>query len=332
MKTKTRPTKDQKATKHERRNAFETYVTRGKDALTPHQEKLISNRALGSSPTAGGVTVPNSFLNLLEAALKQSSFLDVATVIETETGAALPHPSMNDSANIGELLTEGSNIGSSVDPAFGVKTLKAYKFSSKPINISNALVQDAGEILFPVLAQKLAERCINAAMPYFINGTGVDQPAGFVSSGTKGVDAAVSSITYANLIGLIRSVDKRFRSSATFAMNDDTLLALQGLTDTAGNPILRMGYNEKQKPILLGFPVNVVNEMSDIGAGKVSVAFGNFQKYIIRLVKGAELKRLNETFADMDQTGFILYMRMDGSLLDVAATLSPVKYILHAAS
>ena len=324
--------KTKKTRKKEMRTAFEKYVQRGKQFLTAEELSMIEIRALDSTDAKGGVTVPEYFANKIESAIRGSSFLDVATVVETKAGGSLPLPTMNDSANIGELLVEGVGIGDSADPSFNVKTFKAYTFSSKPVNISNELVQDAPDVFFPVLAQKLAERCVNAAVPYFINGTGVDQPLGFVTGGAKGVDAAIDSVTYNNLTALIKSVDKRFRSGASWAMNDDTLLIIQDLKDTAGNPIIKLSYDKKGTPYLLGYPVQIINEMSDIGAGNVSIAFGNFKKYVVRLVKSMELRRLSERYADYNQTGFILFVRMDGNLLDISETLSPVKYLQHAAS
>jgi len=48
--------------------------------------------------------------------------------------------------------------------------------------------------------------------------------------------------------------------------------------------------------------------------------FGDFQKYIIRDVTGAEagpvILRLNERYADYGQVGFFLFSRHDGDLLD----------------
>ena len=321
-----------KEMKKAKRSAFIRYLQLGETALTREERSLLQNRALSHTVSEGGAIVPAQFANLLEAALRNESFFDVATVLETEKGGKLPYPTMNDSSNTGELLVENASMGSSADPVFGQKLLGAYKFSSKPVNISNELIQDAPEVFLPVLAEKLAERCVKAAMPYFISGTGTNQPTGFLTAGAKGVDAAVSALSYANLLGLIKSVDKRFRAGASWAMNDNTLLTLQQLADSAGNPIVKLAYNEKQKPMMLGYPINILNDMDDIGAGNISVAFGNFQKYIVRRIKGAAVLRLEETFADLDQTAFVLYLRMDGNLVDVSSTLSPVKYIEHAAS
>ena len=76
----------------------------------------------------GGYTVAEDFSGALERSLLAfGGMRQVATVRRTSTGADMPWPTMNDTANKGVILAENTTIGSSVDPVFGIVTFKAFK-------------------------------------------------------------------------------------------------------------------------------------------------------------------------------------------------------------
>ena len=47
--------------------------------------------------------------------------------------------------------------------------------------------------------------------------------------------------------------------------------------------------------------------------------FGDMKKYMVRLVSNHVVKRLDERFADYDQTAWLLFMRLDGRYAQTAA-------------
>jgi HK97 family phage major capsid protein len=58
--------------------------------------------------------------------------------------------------------------------------------------------------------------------------------------------------------------------------------------------------------------------------------YGNFQKYIIRLVNSVRFVRLNERFGDTDEIGFVAFWRIDGDMLE--AGQHPIKYMRVSAT
>ena len=55
-----------------------------------------------------------------------------ATVIRTSSGAALPMPTVNDTANVGVILNENTQVANQ-DVAFSQLILDSYKYSSKQV-------------------------------------------------------------------------------------------------------------------------------------------------------------------------------------------------------
>ena len=102
------------------------------------------------------------------------------------------------------------------------------------------------------------------------------------------------------------------------------------LKDTTGRPLWIPGLSEKSPDTILGYPYAVNQDVAVMAANAKSILFGEFKKYKIRRIKGVELLRLNERFAEKLQVGFFGYCRFDGRLLD--AGLNPIKYYANSAT
>lgn len=313
-------------------DAMNVYLRRGMSGLNPEQRELLEARALSSTTgTAGAYTIPQGFANILEVALvKSGGILEAATILDTETGNDIPHPTMNDTDNVGAILGENTAMGGSTDPVFNVVNLKAYTYSSKPILVPNQLLEDSAFNLESYISEALGLRVGRAFNAHATTGTGVDQPLGIVVASTKGADAAAAAITYDNLVDLMHSVDPLYRVNAKFMMSDSTFKALRKLKDTTGQPIFQLSLRDAEPTTLLGKPVIINNDMASIGASAKSIVFGDFSKYKVRRVKNYAIKRLVERYAELNQTAFVLFVRMDGKLID--AGTHPIKHLLHAAS
>jgi HK97 family phage major capsid protein len=315
--------------------AFRSWLKSGFNMLTPeHRELLLAQEQrdlAAGTPNAGGYTIPQSFSQKLEVALKAfGGMMQVANVVPTVTGAILPWPTVNDTANEGEILSENTTAGDSTDPSFGIVNVNAYTYSSKPILVSNILLQDTGFDLETYIAQMVAERIFRITNKHFTIGDNAGKPQGLLTATTKGADAAATSITFTNMIDLFHSIDPAYRAmpKATWMFNDNTLKLLRKLTDQDGQYIWKPQVDQDVPGTIFGKAYTVNQDMPDIATGAKSVAFGDMSKYLIREVSGGQLKRLVERYAEKNQTGFLLFKRYDGRLLD--AGTKPIKHLLHA--
>lgn len=281
---------------------------------------------------AGGYTVPEGFVTNLEVSLLQfGGVRQVADVIRTATGNDLPWPTVNDTGNSGELLAEQASIGSTVDPTFGRVVFNAYKYSSKLVQISSELLQDSAFDMPAYLGSALGERIGRITNTHFTTGDGSSKPNGIVTASALGVTAAsATAIAADELFDLIHSVDPAYRGmpGVGWMMKDSTLAAIRKLKDSQNRylwePSLQMGVPDQ----LLRYRVTVNQQMAAIATGAKTVLFGCMPKYKIRDVAGVRLRRLVERYADVDQEGFVAFLRTDGDLLD--AGTDPIKHLIQA--
>ena len=280
--------------------------------------------------TKGGYFVPDQFQAELVKSLKAwGPMLDpgVTRMLTTATGAALSWPTMDDTANVGALISENTQVSLS-EASFGTRSLDAYKYTSGVVLISDELLQDAVMSVDGIINDAMAERIGRIGNTHLTTGDGASKPRGIVTAAGTTAAAGAAAITFDDMINLEHAIDPAYRSdpSVGWMLNDATLKALRKLKDLNGAYIWNPADVMSGAPAMISGYRYIVNQaVADIGTGNKSVVFGAFNRYIVRMVKDFAIKRLVERYADYGQVGFIGFTRFDGDLMDTAA----VKTLLH---
>ena len=323
--------------------AMNEWCRGGVEALSPEQRSLMSKRrapngelrAQSTTTTAGGYTIPQSFSGELEKALKSySGMVQASRILPTDSGAALPWPTLNDTAQLGEQLAENGTAASQ-DMTFGVLTLNAYKYSSKIILVSMELLQDSAFSMDTVIAPVAGERIGRILNQRFTTGTGSSQPNGVVTAATLGTTFPTGNTTavpYTGIIDLEHSVDPAYRQSGkcAYMLHDTTLKAVKKILDSQNRPLWQAGLKEGAGDTFNGYPYFINQDLAVPAANAKTILFGDFSKYLIRQVRGIFLFRFAEKYMDAGQIGFLALARYDGNLLD--AGTHPICYAAQSAT
>lgn len=293
--------------------------------------QLLEFRAQSvGTTTAGGFTVPDEMMLPIEVALLQwGAMRQVARILSTPTGGDLPIPTNDDTANKGEIIGENTTVNEQ-DLVFAQIIMQAYKYSSKMIRLSVELLQDSATNMPAFLGSALGTRIGRITNDHFTTGTGTAQPRGIVvAAGNSGVTAGTAgALTHSELLTLKHSVDPAYRANgAGFMWNDSTFRIAKSMVDLQGRPIWLPSLIPGEPPTFDGDPYTINQSMAG-GAAAKGVLYGDFQKYLIREVRGITLQRLDERFAELHQVAFLAFARFDGDLLD--AGTDPVKYLTTA--
>jgi HK97 family phage major capsid protein len=338
---------------HER--VFHAYLTRGINGLEPQDKEILfryranwasaqvsqatsygsQGRAQGTATgAAGGFTVPLAFMDRVEESLKHyAAMRRVATVVPTVSGSDMGWPTVDDTAQIGELLVENAVV-TEQDVAFGQIVFKAYKYSSKLVRVSVELLSDAAPNIEGLLASLFARRIGRLQNLHFTTGTGTNQPLGVLVSaslGKTGTTGQTATVIYDDLADLLHSVDPLYREGPGVAwmMHDSTLQFIRKVKDTAGKPVLEPMVGTL-KNVLLGYPIIINPDLPPMSASAKSILFGDFSRYTIRDALDLAVLRLSERYAETGAVAFIGFMRSDGRMLDSGT--DPVKYYANSAS
>jgi HK97 family phage major capsid protein len=311
--------------------AFNQYLRNGIQGLDYDDQKVLKNgwqdapRNAGGvgSGAAGGYTVPPAFRQKIIERIKFiASMRQLAEVITTDTGASLPWPTVDDTANEGAILGENTQ-DTEQDVEFGQGSLDAYMYTSKIVRLSLQLLNDNAFGLETWLANALGARIGRVQNRHFTVGTGSSQPDGIITSAAVGVTAAaVAAITYDELVDLTESLDPAYLEGGNvrFMMSQSARKLLRKLKDSQNRPLWEPSLQAGTPDTLMGYGLTLNNYMATPVAGVKSIGFGDIREaYVIRDVSDFALLRLTERYADFLQVGFLGFQRSDGTLQNAAA-------------
>lgn len=315
-----------------KREAFSKYLRHGLAGLNAEERAMVEQRGtdpqLTTPASAGGYLVPEDFSYALSVATKFTGEVErLAQVLNTQGGATLPYPKVDDTSVVGAILSEGSADVVS-DMTFAALNLGAYTYSSKIVKVSYQLLQDAAFDLDAFLVDALGTRIARGQNAHFTTGDGSSKPTGLITAGSSALTtASATAITADEILTLIHSVDKSYRNSASFALMgaDSTAAAIRKLGVGSSNdfPVFIPGMAAGEPDRVFGVPFYVNNDMAAIAATNKPLVAADFSKYVVRNAGGVQMLRLNERYADALLVGFIAYKRSDAGAINGSA----IKYI-----
>lgn len=323
-------------------SAFARWARRGDEGFSAEERTAIRNTMSTTTNSEGGYTVQTNVAQQVLDAMKAGpgAMRSVATVIQTSGFGDLNYPTSDGTAEVGEIIGQNTTA-TAADATFGVKTLSAYKYSSKIVAVPFELLQDSNVDIEAFVTNRLATRLGRITNTHFTTGSGSSQPNGIVTAAGAGFTAAnstsqVTAVTYASLIELQHSVDPAYRATGKcgWMFNDSTLKKLRQVVDGQSRPIFVPGY-EVGVPggvpdTLLGAPITINQDVAAMAANAKSILFGDYSYYIIRDSMDVTMFRFTDSaYAKLGQVGFLAWMRTGGNLVDVGGA---VKLFVNAAS
>lgn len=321
--------------KSEYERAFESYIRTGQV-----NSDVVSRAQSEGTSSAGGYLVPDEWRDGIVEKLKAfGGLMNAAENITTGDGRPLNWLTNDEVLDTNaEITAENALWSTGADLVFGTRTLGAYKYttigaSTLPLKVSYELLQDTAFDLRGFISKKFAERIARKLAKDLVNGTGINEPQGIISTQggiASGTARAAAAPTYAELLAVVHGLDPAYRDGASWLMNDATLALLRGVVDGSNRPLLWNSNEDLSnglKETLLGYPIVIDQAMptsTDASANK-SIVFGNLKDaYIVRQVKAFEMVVLNELYAQNGQVGFMGWARYDGMVQDPnAAIISP---------
>jgi len=279
---------------------------------------------------AGGATVPTSFYDQLIAHLIEvSGVLQTnPTVLNTNSGEPLQIPKTTTHSTAAS-AAEAAALPTA-DPVFSLVTLGSYKFGWSG-RLSRELVDDTGVDLEGYLSMAAGRALGNKFGADLVTGTGTAQPTGFMTSATIGVTGTTTgqggAPQYVDLVDLMYSVISPYRSSRScyWIMKDATVGSLRKLRDTTGQPIWQPSMQMGVPDLLLGKPIVTDPFMPAVATGALSVAFGDFSQFFVRMVGGVRFERSDDVLFESDMIAYRAVLRGDGALVDLTGAIKQYK-------
>lgn len=305
--------------------AFENYLRKMSNRLTPQEVEAIRNTMSTTTGSEGGYTVqPIVASTLIEALKDYGAMRRQASRIVTTSGADLSYPSTDGTSEEGEIVAQNASAADA-DVSFGTVPLNTYKFGSKVVTVPIELLQDSSIDVVTLVNGRLRERIGRIQNRKYTVGVGTTEPFGHTVAaavGKTGATGQTLTVTYDDLVDLQDSIDPAYQVDGLGWMFSQSVRRLvRKIKDTAGRPIWTPSYDEgmaaRRPDFLLGQPVEINNHMPVPAANAKSISYGDHSKYMIRDAMEVTIFRFEDSaYLKKGQVGFLAWARAGGNLLD----------------
>jgi HK97 family phage major capsid protein len=304
------------------------YVRRG------FTEALQSKALNATLPAEGGFAVPQLIDQLIEKRLRDiSPIRSIAQVVQVGSSGyrKLVSSAGLTSGWVAETVARPETLATT----FSEVVPPSGELYANPA-ATQAMLDDAVFDVENWLADEIAREFAQKEGAAFINGTGVARPKGFLtyaSATTADAARAFGTLQYlptgtaaafptANpadkLIDLIHALRPAYRQGAVFVMNSKTLSQVRKFKDSTGQFLWQPSVQAGVPASLLGYSVIEAEDMPDVAADSLSIAFGNFNAgYVIADRTGVRL--LRDPYSNKPYVHFYATKRTGGAVTNSEA-------------
>ena len=322
----------------EHKAAFEAYVRSGEAAgLRALEVKAMS---FGSNPDGGYLVPPEIETTIGERLMAISPIRNIAGQ-RTISSNIYKKPFMTTGPAVG-WVGETDARTQTASPVLDELVYPAMELYAMPAATAT-LLEDSAVNIDQWIAQEVEQVFAQQEGAAFVNGDGNNKPKGFLSytavdngswtwgnigyiaTGAAGAFAATNPSD--GLVDLVYGVKAGYRQNGNFVMNRKTQAAVRKFKDTTGHYLWQPPAVAGGKASLMTFPVIEAEDMPDVAANALSIAFGDFNRgYLV--VDRAGVTVLRDPYMAKPYVLFYTTKRVGGGVQDFDA----IKVMKFAAS
>ncbi len=313
----------------EHKAAFEAYVRGGdEDGMRRLEQKALSS----GSNADGGYLVPIETESEISKRLAAISPIRAIADVRQVSGGTYRKPFMTAGPAVG-WAGETDARSQTTSPTIAALDFPAMELYAMPAATA-ALLDDAAVNIDQWIAAEVEAAFATQEGTAFVTGDGSNKPKGFLSYTTAaesawvwgklgyivtGVSGALPSSNPSDvLIDLVYALKSGYRANARFVLNRRTQAVIRKLKDAEGNYLWQPAASAGGDASLLGFPVTEAEDMPDIAANALSLAFGDFKRgYLV--VDRIGVRVLRDPYSAKPYVLFYTTKRVGGGVQDFDA-------------
>lgn len=290
--------------------------------LESREGQLAQAKALSMGIDASGgalvasEVVLNTMIEALEDAVLMRRLGNVLPPLTTAASIRVGTAGDTDDATWTSELLTGSEDTSA---PFGARALTPHPLA-KRVKISNTLLRLSGIDIEAWVRNEGTNRFAEAEENGFMTGSGAQQPLGLFTSSLPTTYTCVSStdIARSDLVRATWTLKQQYRARASWIFHRTILLELNLLVDGIGRPLLREVPGAGTAFSIEGYPVNESEYAPSSSATGLAVgALGDWKRaYWIVDSLNLTVQRLDQLYAETNQTGYIFRKETDGMVVD----------------
>ncbi len=322
----------------EHKSAFETYVRQGESGAL----RALETKAMSAGSNAdGGYLVPAELEHEIGQRLAAISPIRAISSVREISGSVYKKPFMTAGPATG-WVGETDARTQTTSPTLDALSFPAMELYAMPAATAT-LLDDSAVNIDEWIASEVELTFAVQEGAAFVNGDGSNKPKGFLNYtavangswtwGNLGYVASGSAGAFPGsnpsdvLVDTIYALKAGYRQNGTFVMNRKTQATIRKFKDSGGAYLWQPPAQAGGRASLMTFPLIEAEDMPDIGANSLSIAFGDFRRgYLI--VDRVGVRVLRDPYSAKPYVLFYTTKRVGGGVQDFDA----IKLVKFAAS
>ena len=313
----------------EHKSAFNGYMRSGESSGLRQLE--LKAMSVGSNPD-GGYVVPVEIEQAIGSRLKTISPIRAIAGLREISGNVYKKPFMIAGPSVGWVGETDARV-QTTSPTLDALSFPAMELYAMPAATAT-LLDDSAVNIDEWLASEVEQAFALQEGTAFVAGDGVNKPKGFlayttvanaswtwgnvgyIASGAAGAFAASNPSDA--LVDLIYAVKAGYRQNGVFVMNRKTQAQVRKFKDASGNYLWQPPAVAGGRASLMNFTVIEAEDMPDVAANSLSIAFGDFGRgYLVVDRQGVRV--LRDPFTAKPYVLFYTTKRVGGGVQDFDA-------------
>lgn len=296
--------------------AFRKFLVGGLGSMSEAERRALSS---GVDSQGGYLRPPKEWAEGLIKAVDDAVFIrQMATKHTVVTAASLGMTSLDADPADATWTSELGTGDEDSSMAFGARELHPYPVA-KRIKVSNKLMRQVPNVESLVM-QRLGYKFGITHEKAFLTGSGANRPLGVFTASSNGIPTSrdvqtgsATSITADGLKDAKYALKGNYWGRAAWMFHRDGQKIISKLKDGQNRYLWEDSIKNGEPDRLLGFPVKMSEYVPNTFTTGLYVGIlGDFSYYHIADALDFTVQRLNELYAETNQTGFICRMESDG--------------------
>ena len=166
------------------------------------------------------------------------------------------------------------------------------------------------------VVNQMAEEIATFLEKELLTGTGSESAQGAVNTSNILTSASSTTISADDLIALQAQVKQVYQANSVWTMSKNTFLAIKKLKDSNGRYLLQDNITSEFPYMLLGKPVYISENMSDISASAKTVLYGDYSGVSVNFRENITIEILREKYATQHAIGVNAWFEFDSKVTD----------------
>jgi HK97 family phage major capsid protein len=317
---------------HSYKNAFSAYLRKGDDYAL---QNMVTKALHTAENAEGGYLVPQIIEEKIMRRVEQASPLRrLASIMTISTSAVEVLIDRNTVAEAG-WAAEADDRDETATPQLTKIRIPVHELYARP-RATQKLLEDSMIDVESWLAARIAARMMQLENLAFLNGDGINKPKGILNYPTchkhewewgkfehiiTGVAGGFAEENGADiLIETVNALKAEYLKGSVWLMSRSAHATVKKLKDSHGHYLWQPSMNGEATPTLLGYPIEIAEEMPELIAGtpSKSIIFGNF-KEAYQIVDRAGSSILRDPYSAKPYVEFYTVKRVGGDVVNFEA-------------